>query len=210
MTRKLSIVTPDVPVKDVARLLALRGIGAVPVVSAQGELVGIVTEADFIALEARPDSRLHARRDRNPRPAAPGTVGELMSSPVVTARVDTDIADIVGVMLAQHISRVPILDEAGMLVGIISRSDLLRLLARPDQTVAQDVRAAVEAAGVHGSPHIEVLHGRVRISNLGVFDADASDLAVLRRLVCDVPGVLGLEIAQPIGAAGASGREAGR
>ncbi|MCK9925959.1 CBS domain-containing protein [Frankia sp. Mgl5] len=202
MTRKLSIVTPDVPVKDVARLLALRGVGAAPVVSPQGELVGIVTEADFIALEARPDSRLHARRDRSPRPAAPGTVGEVMSSPVVTAGVDADIADIVGVMLAEHISRVPILDEAGKLVGIISRSDLLRLLARPDRLVAEDVRGAVEAAGVRGSPRIEVLHGRVRIS-----DVDTSDPALLRRLVRDVPGVLGLEIAQPVGVAGASGRE---
>ncbi|WP_347176886.1 CBS domain-containing protein [Parafrankia sp. EAN1pec] len=133
MTRKLSIVTPDVPVKDVARLLALRGVGAAPVVSPQGELVGIVTEADFIALEARPDSRLHAR---------------------------------------------------------------------PDRLVAEDVRGAVEAAGVRGSPRIEVLHGRVRIS-----DVDTSDLVLLRRLVRDVPGVLGLEIAQPVGVAGARGEE---
>src|SRR4051812_47548955 len=112
MTPAVTVVTPETPVKEVARQLVRHAFGSLPVVDAGGRLVGIITEADLIAVEASaPDPRRHARRDLPAGGRPPRTAADLMTTPVIAARVDTDIADIAEIMLAAHVTRVPVLDD---------------------------------------------------------------------------------------------------
>lgn len=121
------IMTPDVitttverPIEEVARVLRVRGFGALPVVDEEGMLVGIVSEFDIIS------KRGH-------------TVGEVMTSGVITVDDEMSADQVTALMGAHGIRRVPVVRE-GRLMGIVSRSDLLRLymLARWDCDVCGD------------------------------------------------------------------------
>src|SRR4051794_29859972 len=131
MTSPVTVVTPETPVKDVAALLVRHGFGAVPVAGSDGRLIGIITEADLIACETTPDPRRHARRDLPDDAPSPHTAADVMTPPVVAARVGTDTADVIRIMRSEHLTRIPVLDEDSRLVGLVSRSDLVKLLVRP-------------------------------------------------------------------------------
>jgi CBS domain-containing protein len=143
MTSPVSVVRPDIPVKEVAALLVRGGFGAVPVADAGGELVGIITEADLIAIETAPDPRRHVRRDLSDDAPSPRTAADVMSSPVIVTRVGTDIADVIRIMLSEHLTRMPVLDEDNRLAGLVSRSDAVRPLIRPDVEIEADIRAVL-------------------------------------------------------------------
>jgi CBS domain-containing protein len=108
MTAEVITVTPDISVERVARLMFERAISGLPVVDDEGMLVGIVSEFDVITKRG-------------------AVVGDIMSRNVVSVGEDTDpetIAELVG----QNIRRLPVLRD-GRVVGIISRSDLIKLYA---------------------------------------------------------------------------------
>jgi CBS domain-containing protein len=141
MTTDVVSVHPDTPIPAVAKLLSARGISAVPVIDGAGAPVGMVSEGDLIG---RNDSDRRARRDwwltllaeggqlhpdflaslREPSQAA----RDVMSSPVVTVGVDTELADIAQLLVMHHIKRVPVIED-GRVVGIVSRADLVRAMA---------------------------------------------------------------------------------
>ncbi len=185
MTPKVCVVTPDTPLKEVAVFLVHRGVGAVPVVDEDGRLLGMITEADLIAVESTPDPRRHLRRDLPIDDRVPLTAGEAMTSPVVAARTDTDVADIIQTMLSEHITRMPILDQDQRLVGLVSRSDLLRPLARPDAEIAADVRDVLARWDGGLRPTVEVTEGEVTLVVAGLPEPETA-----LRLVRAVPGVL--------------------
>jgi len=160
MTTDLVTVTPETRVSDVAHLLAARGISAVPVVTPEGGLLGIVTEADLVRRLAggtpgggwfagligrRPGdtaesyARLHGQRAE-----------DVMTTDLVTVEEDTPAERIAQVMEQRRVKRVPVLRE-GRLAGIVSRADLLGLaFSAPAEpaTEASDtrIRRAVEKA----------------------------------------------------------------
>jgi CBS domain-containing protein len=120
MTPDVVTTTVDRPIEEVARELRTRGFGALPVVDDKGMLIGIVSEFDIIS------KRGH-------------TAGEVMTRGAITVD-DTMSADQVTALMGAHgIRRVPVVRD-GRLMGIISRSDLLRLytLARWDCDVCGD------------------------------------------------------------------------
>lgn len=138
MTRQVVTVSPDTSVPDVARLLLERRISAVPVVAADGRLLGIASEGDLIR---RPEIAGPRRRSwwltllsgSGDDPAEyvkthGGQVGDVMTRPVVTVTEDTPVGDIARLLEERRIKRVPVV-RRGKLVGIVSRADLLRGLA---------------------------------------------------------------------------------
>lgn len=109
MTPDVRTVSPDTPTENAARMLFSQSISGMPVVDNDGKLVGVVTEFDIIAKEGR-------------------TVAEIMSTDVVTVAEDTDAETVAQILTSRRVRRVPVVRD-GAVVGIVSRSDLVRLFA---------------------------------------------------------------------------------
>jgi len=110
MTTKVVTVKPSTSIEDAARLLVRRKISGVPVVDEKDKtkVVGILTEADLLAA-----------------PSGAKTVAEVMKKRVVSVSPDTSVDEIAEILVKKKIKRVPVID-AGKLVGIVSRIDVLR------------------------------------------------------------------------------------
>ncbi|PCN50599.1 hypothetical protein B6U99_03580 [Candidatus Geothermarchaeota archaeon ex4572_27] len=114
MTARVVSARPTDSLKDVARLIVTYGIDHVPIVDDLGRLIGIVTSWDIAKALALDKERLE----------------EVMTTKVVTARPDEPL-DLVVARLQQHrISGMPVVDEAGKLVGMVTSDDIARLLGR--------------------------------------------------------------------------------
>ena len=148
MTRDVSTVAPGTPLKQVAELLSGRGISGVPVVTEDGIVVGVVSEADILRKEQglvsgrrgalgwlleseKPDPRLEAR-----------TAGEAMSAPAVTIAPGRRVAEAARVMLDSAVNRLPVIQD-GRLVGIVTRADLVRAFQRSDDEIEHEIRGDV-------------------------------------------------------------------
>ncbi|MEO3471384.1 CBS domain-containing protein [Roseomonas sp. CAU 1739] len=205
MTPDVVTVPPETPVMAMARLLADRGISAVPVVDPAGAVLGIVTEADLIRRlageEDKPTSWFGAlfadpasQAERFARTHGV-TAKDLMTEKVVTVGPDTTAAHIAHMMEEQKIRRVVVLD-GDKLKGIVSRADLLRALVAPAHEDAElsdeRVRRAVMAA-MKKEPWTDTFYTMVEV-NAGVVTFHGfrrSDVVqkALRVLAENVPGV---------------------
>lgn len=134
----------DTGFKDVARLLAENDVTALPVVDEGDRPLGVVSEADLIRRQAgRPDTRgllsaLTPAREQRPDTRA-STAGDLMHSPAVTARPEWNVVETARVMERHGIKRLPVVNDAGRLVGLVSRSDLLRVFLRQDSAIEDEI-----------------------------------------------------------------------
>src|SRR5690242_2525009 len=143
MTRSVLSVQPSVPVAKAATMLAKRGFTALPVTNDAGELIGIVTEADLIG-NRFPVSEEAAEAAAAHGPAA--TVGEVMTTPVVGVSHDTDVSVVAREMLTDKRRSLPIVDGT-VLVGVVTRRDIVRALARTDEEIAADIRSKLGVIG---------------------------------------------------------------
>ena len=190
MTSPVHTAAPDSSLKELARTLVERGMGCVPIVDAAGALIGIVTEADLMRLELHRDPRRHLRPDRDERSSPPpATAAEIMTTPVVAVPVDFDVADAARIMIEQHITRIPVVDGEEV-VGIVSRTDLLRLLTREDSRIAADVAARL--ADVPGEWTSRVEEGVVTLVGSGPHNAER----IAHTVAWAVPGVVGVQVTQ--------------
>ncbi|MBL7488034.1 CBS domain-containing protein [Frankia sp. AgB1.9] len=190
MTSPVSAVAPETPVKDVAMWLVRHGFGAVPVAGSDGRLIGIITEADLMAIEETPDPGLHARRDLPEEAPSPHTAADVMTTPVIAVRVGTDTADVIRIMRTEHLTRVPVLDEDSRPAGIVSRSDLVRLLTRPDAEIEVDVRRILAPWPVVGVTDIRVAAGEVTLDT-----STGPGRPLLDHLIRAIPGVISVRYA---------------
>lgn len=196
MTWKVVAVRPTTPYKDLVALMSQHGIGALPVVDvvdAEGRLVGMVSETDLLAKErataaAHPDPR---RRPEQAKARAE-TAEHLMTSPVVTVRPDATLAGAARLMHRERVRHLPVVDEAGRLVGVVSRGDLLKPYLRSDESIHHEVTTEVlgrllglqpDAVEVSVADGVVTLRGELETST-------AADLAV--RLTGAVEGVVGV------------------
>lgn len=156
MTREVVAVTPDTPLKEVARRMVDNGISGVPVIDEEGVVLGVISESDFLIKE----------RGREHVSASPlvWIEGKLASVREATA-----------VMAERQINRLPV-TESRRLVGIITRGDILRLHARSDETIVAAVRDSLRAAD--GIVVEGVDQGVVRLA--GTAASQAMAIAVVR------------------------------
>ena len=142
MSSPVVTVSPDAPLKDVAGTLVEHGISAVPVVDGDDRLVGIVSEADLLALEAAPGPGSRpARAAAREGPAQ--TARDVMSRQVYTLAEDTDAATAARLLLRHRLKSAPVVD-GDRVVGMVARRDLLRLLARSDRDIRADLERRLE------------------------------------------------------------------
>jgi CBS domain-containing protein len=145
MTSPVLTVSLDTPVAQIARLLREKHISGAPVVDGANKVVGIVTEIDLIKRHARVhfpvylpflDSLIFLESPRryqeDVRRVLGTTAQEIMTQPVRTATLETDVEDIATMMVEQRANPIPILDESGTLVGIVSHTDIVRLVEQAE------------------------------------------------------------------------------
>jgi CBS domain-containing protein len=197
-----SVVTVDriTPYQDVARLLTEHRISGMPVLMMGRQVAGVISEADLLAAEdktarqARMDAESRRRwRVRKPQHTSL-KAGALMTAPAVTIHSDATIPSAARVMTTHHVRRLPVVDQEGQLVGIVSRRDLLRTFLRPDSDVTADARQIVDEIPFADPAKIIVIvrHGVVTLT--GSADAPVGrhqDLvALVIRMIWDVDGVV--------------------
>ena len=191
MSSPVHTVRQTTTVESAAQLLTAKAVTALPVVDDTGRLVGMVSESDLLWHRVPSDPTAHLRRMPDTDPAdRPGMVVEIMSPYTVTTQPDADLAEVAEQMLEHDVRSMPVLD-AGAVVGIISRRDILRAMVRGDDVLTAEVQHRLdEYAGGHRWTAV-VEGGVARLS--GDFDDDTEQgiVAVLARTV---PGVAGVDV----------------
>jgi CBS domain-containing protein len=200
MTVKVLTVTPETPLKDVAELLAARGISGLPVVDGDGLVLGVVSEADILQKERRPakpttlDRWLHRHDGVVDAKRTATTAAEAMTAPAVTVKGSRRVDVAASVMLDQSVNRLPVVDEQGVLVGIVTRADLVRAFAHTDEEIVREIRDEVLLHELWLRPEdfqLTVTRGDVSVA--GHFATD-EDRALLIRRVSLVPGVVSVAV----------------
>jgi CBS domain-containing protein len=179
MTRSVVTVRPETTVADAISILVRRGFTSLPVVDDQGELVGIVSEADIVG-----DRFAEVASTESTRPSR--AVVDVMTSPVLGVSHDVDLSTVARAMLLGHRRSMPIVDGS-KLIGIITRRDILRMLTRTDAEIADDVRKHLRVLGGYGRWNVQVTDGEVMVRDQ--FE-EAIDHDVAQVLAEAVPGVL--------------------
>jgi CBS-domain-containing membrane protein len=149
MTQTVVSVGEEACFKDIVALMAQWQVSAVPVTVGEGRVVGVVSEADLLPKEefrnAEPSRPEQLRRLGDMTKAGAVTAAELMTSPAVTVPADATLAQAARDMAQHHVKRLPVIDQWGMLAGIVSRADLLKVFLRSDAAIAEEVRREVVA-----------------------------------------------------------------
>lgn len=157
--------------KEIARLLTEHRISAVPVVDDDDRPVGVVSEADLLRKQLGLTALLPAvRQDSDHHSKTEATTAEgLMTSPAVVARPDWTIVEAGWLMQARSVKRLPVVDDAGRLAGVISRSDLLQVFLRRDRAIQEEVLEGVLTRTLGLSPSaitVDVSDGHVMLSGV--------------------------------------------
>ena len=198
-----SVVTVDriTPYQEIDRLLTQHKISGMPVLKMGREVAGVVSEADLLAAEdetsrrARMASSVGRRWRRRPQPHVNLTAGTLMTAPAITIGPDATIPAAARLMNTHHVRRLPVVDEDGKLVGIVSRRDLLSVFLRPDDRTSSTTsgRSSTRSRSPTLSEVIVVVHHGV-VTLTGTMrpePGDRHDLVPLAlRLIWDIDGVV--------------------
>lgn len=200
MTTDVVSASPSTPLSEFGRLLTTRRISGVPVVE-NGSLVGVVSEGDILEDQTRRRASRRTPLDwivtTGPRRAPPthrraATVGEVMTAPAISVDAEMSVRDAAAIMVERRVNRLPVL-EAGQLVGIVTRSDLVRAYLRRDADIARSVREDVIRGTMWLDPdafRISVADGVVRIGGTVDRRSTATIIEKLANLVEGVDGVV--------------------
>jgi CBS domain-containing protein len=145
MTTQVVTVTPQTPFKEIVARLADHRVSALPVVDDDGLVLGVVSEADLLLKEEFPDPDQDTplfwtkRRRRERDKAAASTARDLMTVAVVAISPDATAAEAARRLHTAKVKRLPVVDERGRLVGILSRGDLLKVFSRSDQAIRREI-----------------------------------------------------------------------
>ncbi|NYS21086.1 CBS domain-containing protein [Streptomyces sp. DSS69] len=130
--------------RQAVELMAESKVSALPVLAGEGRVVGVVSEADLLPKEAfREGGPPPAAQLDEAFKAAAVLVEDLMSSPALTVHPDAPIAEAARIMARKHVKRLPVVNSEGMLEGVVSRGDLLKVFLRPDQDLLAEIRGEV-------------------------------------------------------------------
>ena len=131
-----------------ARLRELR-VSAFPVLDADERVIGVVSEADLLPKEALDDRHgvrgtITGLLHRTEQAKAEGvTAADLMTSPAVTVTGDDSVECAARLMYSRKVKRLPVVDEGGRLVGIVSRTDILAVFDRTDEAIRTEIMSQV-------------------------------------------------------------------
>ncbi|MFJ4809239.1 CBS domain-containing protein [Streptomyces longwoodensis] len=160
-------VQAGTPFKEIAHLLLEYDITAVPVVDTGDRPVGVVSEADLLhKMWGRPEAGATGTAPRPAKTSATDAAG-LMSSPPVCAHEDWSVVDAARVMARHGVKRLLVVDGDQRLIGVVSRSDLLRVFLRTDQALRTEIVEEVLVKTLGEAPsavQVDVTNGQVVLS----------------------------------------------
>ncbi|MFD8234784.1 CBS domain-containing protein [Streptomyces sp. NPDC059696] len=170
----LPTVREDTGFLDVARVMARREVGAVPVIDAERRVVGVIAESDLLARAATlagPEeepglfAKLFGRRQHG-TVAEGGTALSLMSAPALTVHPWTTVTEAARAAARCRIRQTFVTDQHGRLVGVVSRNALLRALVRDDPAIREEIVSRVfeELAVDPARVTVHVRQGVVRLT----------------------------------------------
>ncbi|MET7780492.1 MULTISPECIES: CBS domain-containing protein [Streptomyces] len=197
MTHTVAAVGRKANFKEIVRLMEQWKVSALPVLEGEGRVIGVVSEADLLPKEefrdSDPDRYTQLRRLSDLAKAGAVTAEDLMTAPAFTVRANATLAQAARTMAHAKVKRLPVVDDKGLLEGVVSRGDLLKVFLRDDEDIAEEVRREVvsylfraPSSPVRVQVHdgVVTLAGRVR---------DTSLVPVAARLVRAVEGVVDVE-----------------
>lgn len=196
MTHEVITVDEQAPFTEMVRRMAVHKVSALPVLDDRGRLVGIVSEADLLHKEEYQDLEderhwLETRRERAARAKAAGRrAAEVMSTPVVTIDPEATVAEAARRLARHRIKRLPVVDEHGKLVGIVSRADLLRLYLRDDEAIHREIVDEVLLRALWIDPTTVAVKVDDGVATLVGQVESASLVPIVVHLTRTVPGVV--------------------
>ncbi|MFJ9012126.1 CBS domain-containing protein [Streptomyces canus] len=188
----------DTPFKEVARLLGEHRISGLPVVDEDDHVLGVISETDLMlrqTLGAAVPSRLgRLRRDirRTAAKSRARTAGELMTTPAVTVHADATLPEAARLMAHRRVERLPVVDEAARLVGIVTRRDLLEVFLRSDEEIHRSVDEDVLRNTLWLTPQNVAVSVRDGVVTLAGQLERRSEKAIALRTTGRVDGVVGV------------------
>lgn len=198
MTADPVTVTPPTPLKYVADLLAKQKVGAIPVVSLQRKVLGVITETDLLRkeeLQRDPDAphsvhlNYRARRDT----ATAETAGEIMHTDPVTVRPGATVAEAARLMHRHQVTCLLVTDENRKLLGVVGLPNLLQVFLRPDDEIRAEIIEDVLLGYFGTNPalvRVKVTDGVVSLSG----ELERKSMAdFIRSEIRGVNGVIGVE-----------------
>jgi CBS domain-containing protein len=189
MTSNPVTVRPETPVKDALALLDQHSITMLPVVSDDSVLVGVLSEADLLVGRVLPDARATLIPHTSERSSeGRGTVGSLMTSLVLTVTEETDVAEVTKVMTATGVKSLPVVDSGRRVVGVVSRRDIVRTMARSDSEIEQELAALFGSLDLDW--RVAVDDGHVLVTG----PREARDRSLALSAVSTVAGVVDVQI----------------
>lgn len=142
MRREVPVAGPETTIAELARMMVEHRVPGVPVID-NGELIGIVTEADLIQREANVDvpsvipfldamivADAGTPFEEELRRVVATSAEEIMTSPVISIRDVATVAELATLMLQQRVNPVPVVDEGRQIVGLCTRTGIVELIAR--------------------------------------------------------------------------------
>ncbi|MGZ9934810.1 CBS domain-containing protein [Streptomyces sp. NC-S4] len=178
MTHAVISVDRRTPFKEVVEAMRQWRISALPVLSEEGRVAGVVSEADLL-LKAQGADESRAV-----------TAGQLMTVPAVTVTKDATIPGAARLMARGHLKRLPVVDGDGRLIGVVSRGDLLKIYLRPDADIAEELRELIMAELIPAGSAMVQVHVADGIVHLDGSLPDPALKDVLVRVARTVPGVV--------------------
>ena len=136
MTKNVLSITKYESIMEVANILTEKNISGLPVVDKENKVIGIITQADILSMVGV--SREHTFKDllkymlgeRLPERRIGDLVGDIMTSPALTIKPDANIAEAVKIMDEKRIRRLTVVDENNLLIGILTRADILKAVIK--------------------------------------------------------------------------------
>ena len=196
MTEDVVTVSPQTPLKEVARLLTEWQISGAPVVGIDGDVLGVISENDILWKQEPGERRrlgwMRSIDERGRVKSAAVNAGEAMTTPPVLIDENAFVSDAARVMLDHGVKRLPVVSK-GEMVGIVTRSDLIRAFARDDDEIFREIRdeVLVHAHWIPpGDVQVTVDKGHVRLQG----EVETPDLAEsVKFFVERVPGVVSVD-----------------
>lgn len=198
MTSEVTTISEDAPLKEAAMVMVHAGISGIPVVDDAGRLVGIITEADFVAAEAdrswgRQRKRLLANFFGEAEPHPASVVADVMTKNPHTIDSASSVTEAARRMTDLGVKRLPVVTPDSTLSGIISRADVMGAFARSDLELKSEVEADVIDRIMRlspGSVGVAVVDGVVTLD--GAVET-RSDARLLEELAVRIEGVISVE-----------------
>ena len=151
MTSHVVAARSDASYREMAAALRTHRVSGLPVVDADGIVVGVVSETDLLTrrtIDGRPGWLPH-RKHLATREL---TAADLMTQPAVTTSPDELVSSLARLMSSRKLRRAPVVDRQGRLVGIVCRSDILSVFSRPDEDIRREITQDVILDGFFTDP----------------------------------------------------------